>query len=339
MLSQSAATDISRVLTEICGEHYAITSASPVGGGCINRCYRVSGTTGQPEYFLKLNSIDKQDNLRNEYLGLLQLSAGPLRVPRPIAYGVTPSPDAPRTPGAAAAHAQAYLLLEYLPMVRPQGVQDWERMGRQLAGLHAVPVAKINAQLTHSNAPEQALLPEQGFGAVIQNATLGDRPGFVGTHPRWSDFFCQYRLEFQLRQAREIHGHTFQNADTFLGAAKKILDSRTPPPALCHGDLWGGNAAFAESPEDPDSPPVPVIFDPAPYVADPETDLAMTELFGGFPSDFYRGYRAAGGIDSGYVIRSTIYNLYHVINHYNLFGGGYRQQAQAMITEVIAASR
>jgi protein-ribulosamine 3-kinase len=105
--------------------------------------------------------------------------------------------------------------------------------------------------------------------------------------------------------------------------------SYRPPPSLLHGDLWAGNAGF-------DATGDPVIFDPAVYYGDREADLAMTELFGGFPADFYAAYREANPLDAGYAARQTLYNLYHVLNHLNLFGGGYLGQAERMIGRLLA---
>jgi fructosamine-3-kinase len=98
---------------------------------------------------------------------------------------------------------------------------------------------------------------------------------------------------------------------------------------LLHGDLWSGNLAF-------DGEGAPVIFDPATYYGDREADLAMTELFGGFGQDFYEAYREAWPLDSGYPVRRNLYNLYHVLNHLNLFGGGYAGQAQRMMEQLLA---
>jgi fructosamine-3-kinase len=95
-----------------------------------------------------------------------------------------------------------------------------------------------------------------------------------------------------------------------------------------HGDLWSGNAAIAQSGE-------PVIFDPATYWGDRQVDIAMTELFGGFPAEFYRGYHEVFPLDSGYNYRKTLYNLYHILNHFNLFGGSYESQANRMIEQIL----
>jgi fructosamine-3-kinase len=112
-----------------------------------------------------------------------------------------------------------------------------------------------------------------------------------------------------------------------LSVIPQLLNHQ-PQPSLVHGDLWGGNAAVTKSGE-------PVIFDPATYIGDREVDIAMTELFGGFPSAFYRGYNEVSPLDEGYKQRKTLYNLYHILNHFNLFGGGYASQANQMIEQIL----
>ncbi len=102
-----------------------------------------------------------------------------------------------------------------------------------------------------------------------------------------------------------------------------------PAPSLLHGDLWAGNAAV-------DTNGQPVIFDPACYYGDRETDLAMTELFGGFSRDFYAAYRETWQLHDGYAVRKNFYNLYHILNHLNLFGGGYLSQAKQMLARLLA---
>jgi len=96
-----------------------------------------------------------------------------------------------------------------------------------------------------------------------------------------------------------------------------------------HGDLWGGNVAADEQGN-------PVIYDPACYFGDRETDLAMTELFGGFSPTFYQAYQAVYPLDPGYTRRKTLYNLYHILNHLNLFGPGYLHQAENMLDKLLA---
>ena len=103
-----------------------------------------------------------------------------------------------------------------------------------------------------------------------------------------------------------------------------VLKGHQPAPSLLHGDLWSGNAGF--------TPEGPVVFDPAVYYGDREADLAMTELFGGFPLEFYRAYNEAWPLAEGYQQRKHLYNLYHLLNHLNLFGGGYLGQVMASLS-------
>jgi len=116
--------------------------------------------------------------------------------------------------------------------------------------------------------------------------------------------------------------------EKLLEVMPAFFNGYTPQPSLLHGDLWGGNHGFLAN-------STPVIFDPAVYFGDRECDLAMTELFGGYPADFYAAYRAHYPPDAGYEVRRDLYNLYHILNHANLFGGGYAAQAHRMITHLL----
>ncbi len=109
------------------------------------------------------------------------------------------------------------------------------------------------------------------------------------------------------------------------------LIDHAPVPSLLHGDLWGGNFGASDD-------GIPVIFDPACYFGDREADMAMTELFGGFGADFYAAYQAVWPMDDGYRTRKTLYNLYHILNHLNLFGSGYLAQAEGMIDRLLSFS-
>jgi protein-ribulosamine 3-kinase len=117
-----------------------------------------------------------------------------------------------------------------------------------------------------------------------------------------------------------------------MDALPAFFASYTPQPSLLHGDLWSGNHAYLAD-------GTPTIFDPAVYYGDRECDLAMTELFGGYSSDFYATYHAAYPLDTGYATRRELYNLYHILNHANLFGGGYARQAEQMMQRLLADIR
>lgn len=148
------------------------------------------------------------------------------------------------------------------------------------------------------------------FGWASDN-WIGLAPQENGWSDDWADFFLEKRLKPQAAKCG-LSGH--------LPDVRRILEGHRPEASLLHGDLWSGNAGF--------TPDGPVIFDPAVYYGDREADLAMTELFGGFPAQFYSAY---GPLPDGYQVRKHLYNLYHLLNHLNLFGTGYRAQVEATL--------
>ncbi|MGV0026728.1 fructosamine kinase family protein [Phormidesmis priestleyi] len=200
----------------------------------------------------------------------------------------------------------AYIVLEWLEFGRGKG-ESWQKMGQELAKLH---------QVRKSTA----------FGWE-RNNTIGATPQINTWTSDWTDFFTQHRIGYQLQLAKQ-RGGNFSQGDRLLAAIPELLMNHKPRPSLVHGDLWSGNAAFTRSGE-------PVIFDPATYWGDREVDIAMTELFGGFPSEFYQSYNQTWPLDAGYKQRKTLYNLYHVLNHFNLFGGSYESQANQMIRSLL----
>jgi len=201
----------------------------------------------------------------------------------------------------------SYLVLEWIDLGRGSSAA-WCEMGRQLAAMH---------QSTSS----------LGFGWE-RNNTIGATPQINDWKNDWTEFWVENRIGFQLRMARR-RGGQFPQGDRLLDQIPRLLAGYSPAPSIVHGDLWSGNAAITAEGE-------PVIFDPATYYGDREVDLAMTELFGGFGSEFYRGYNEVYPIDAGYSLRKTLYNLYHILNHFNLFGGGYDSQANCMIDQLLA---
>jgi fructosamine-3-kinase len=173
--------------------------------------------------------------------------------------------------------------------------------------------------------------PEFGW---VQDNTIGSTPQLNTPADDWVTFWRDRRLRFQLDlAARHGHGGRLQSqGDKLLDEFPALFVGYSPEAALLHGDLWSGNYSYTREGE-------PVIFDPAVYYGDRETDLAMTELFGGFGRDFYTAYREACPLDPGYSVRKTLYNLYHILNHLNLFGGGYHSQAQGMIDTLLSELR
>lgn len=159
-----------------------------------------------------------------------------------------------------------------------------------------------------------------------QDNYLGSAHQQNGYMDNWADFFRERRLKPQLEWAAE-RGQPIHGASTMLDAVGRLLADHKPAPSLLHGDLWGGNAAH-------DAAGKPVVFDPACYYGDRETDLAFTRMFGGFGPGFYQAYQKTWPLPDGHEQRAKLYNLYHVINHANLFGGGYHSEAEATIIEL-----
>lgn len=162
------------------------------------------------------------------------------------------------------------------------------------------------------------------------------RDNYIGTTPQrnefsneWITFWAELRLGFQLQLAsRAGHLKCRQLGEKLIEELPALIN-HSPCPSLIHGDLWNGNIGCTRDGET-------VIYDPAVYFADRETEIAMTELFGGFAPAFYDAYNEAWPLDRGYSLRKDLYNLYHILNHCNLFGGGYCLQAERMIRKLLA---
>jgi len=197
----------------------------------------------------------------------------------------------------------AYLVMENLELGTKQ---NWEIMGRNLAAMHKV-------------------TSDRGFGWE-RNNTIGSTPQINNWTEDWIKFWIEYRLGFQISLAKRKGWICNVSEQDLYATIPSLFRDYQPQPSMVHGDLWSGNAAFVES--------EPVIFDPALYFGDREVDLAMTELFGGFPSHFYQAYQAAYPLNQGYQKRKNLYNLYHILNHFNLFSGSYGSQANRMITDI-----
>ncbi len=150
----------------------------------------------------------------------------------------------------------------------------------------------------------------------------------------WVAFWREQRLgrQLQLAERKGFAGRLQEFGAELLAALPAFFAGYTPQPSLLHGDLWSGNHGFLADGS-------PAIFDPAAYYGDRECDLAMTELFGGYNAEFYAAYRSAWPLDQGYTTRRELYNLYHILNHANLFGGGYARQAEHTMQRLLACTR
>lgn len=204
------------------------------------------------------------------------------------------------------ADQSSYIVLEWLDTGYGTH-RSWQEMGRNLAAMH-----RVTSSL--------------GFGWSRDN-TIGFIPQRNPWTTTWVEFFTVHRIGFQLDLAQK-RGGRFSQGDRLLDVIPSILAGHEPEPSLVHGDLWTGNAIVTQLEE-------PVIVDPATYYGDREVDLAMSELFGSFPNDFYRAYNDAYPLEAGYERRKILYNLYHILNHYNQFGSGYESQANSMIASLL----
>ncbi len=248
-------------------------------------------------YFVKINQAPLVDMFAAEAEGLTEICrSGTVRVPEPICWGT--------------AARSAYLVLQHVALGRARGAEAERQLGRQLAMMHKT---------------------TRGVFGWRRDNTIGSTPQINTENSDWLAFWRQHRLGFQLELAgRKGHLGRLQSiGDKLLISLDAFFTGHRPTPSLLHGDLWGGNWSV-------DAAGDPVVFDPAVYYGDRETDLAMTELFGGFGSDFYAAYREQWPLDAGYRARLDLYNLYHILNHLNLFGGGYRAQAESMIEGLLA---
>jgi protein-ribulosamine 3-kinase len=295
-MSPELRAEIERSITAATGRPFRIERTETAAGGCIHRSmvFEGSGT----RFFAKLNDRRFDGAFAAEADGLDALSQGGIRTPNVLARGV--------------ADDSAFLVLEHLEL-RPGDAAAFAGLGRALAGLHA------------HHGERFGWRRDNFIGATAQRN---------GESTSWVDFWQRERLAPQLALAVDngFRGKLQQLGDALIAALPRMLADHAPPPALVHGDLWGGNAAFLAD-------GTPVVFDPAAYHGDREVDLAMTELFGGFPDAFYAAYREVAPLGAGYPLRRTLYNLYHVLNHANLFGGGYAAQAERMMERLLAETR
>lgn len=251
---------------------------------------------GANSYFGKLNTADKLDMFAAEADGLEEIAR-------------SGSVRVPHPVCHGANGENSWLILEYIELGRDAG-DGMRALGYYLAQMHRATGSK--------------------FGWHRDN-TIGSTPQINTPSSDWVEFWRAHRLGYQLGLAGKngYRGRLQRSGEKLMEKLSVFFASHRPPPSLLHGDLWAGNASF-------DAIGDPVIFDPAVYYGDREADLAMTELFGGFSADFYAAYREANPLDAGYAARQTLYNLYHVLNHLNLFGGGYLGQAERMIARLLA---
>lgn len=213
----------------------------------------------------------------------------------------------PRIVAAGQIDSAAFLALEWLTFGSPDTTVE-TRLGEQLAAMHRV--------------------SKQRFGWHRDN-TIGLTPQTNRWADDWVSFFRENRLSFQLElaAANGFTGELQEHGARLLKRLPVYFEGAEIQASLLHGDLWGGNWACSDG--------EPVIFDPAVYFGDRESDIAMTRLFGGFGKAFYEAYESSWPLPEGHQDRQRLYQLYHVLNHLNLFGSAYHGRALGLIDELL----
>ena len=247
-------------------------------------------------YFLKTGSINDLPLLISEKIGLEALA-------------LVGAVKVPKVFFLGETSTCSFLICEYLDLNKDNLISG-EILGKQLA-------------LLHQNSNECFGLNEDNW--------IGLSPQKNHWHENWISFFKKYRLQPQLTQAfeRGYRANLEKKADRLMEILPLFFDQYKPKPSLLHGDLWSGNWGTINN-------TTPVVFDPAIYYGDRETDLAMTKLFGGFPQAFYDAYNYQWTLDYGFKVRQNLYNLYHLLNHLNLFGEVYLRQTIDVLEQLLS---
>jgi len=275
---------------------------SPVGGGCISNALVASFADGS-SVFLK-SAAGPAGMFEREAEGLRALAAaGSIRVPEVLVVG-----------------SEALVLELIHEAAKKQGF--FASFGRDFARLH------------DHRGPAFGFPHDNFIGSTPQRNDPVDGPWGVATEKgfaaedgsRWPEFFLERRLRFQVKLAvSRGHGHDIGHLlDRAEGQIAELLGASIEPPGILHGDLWSGNYLVDDRGE-------ACLIDPATYYGHREADLAMTRLFGGFDSEFYAAYREVSPLAPGHQDRLPIYQLYHILNHLNLFGGSYYEQSMRIL--------
>lgn len=249
-------------------------------------------TTEKRPYLLKWNPNPPAHIFNVEAKGLILLArSGVVRVPEVLALNQQPD----------------FILLEWIDLNGGSSQWDQERLGSQLATLHKSETMKSYG-LNHNNY----------IGATVQ---IND------WRTNWDVFFRDCRLEPQIHLAIQkgaLNSTHLRKLTWICDHLDLWIDLSNTKPSLLHGDLWAGNVICASDGQ-------PVLIDPAVYYGDREAELAFTELFGGFTQRFYQAYNETWPLAPGYRDRKDLYNLYHLLNHLNIFGAANFGQVLAVI--------
>ena len=299
-------TSLAGALVDLFGTTVKIAQTDRLSGGDINKAYGLTLNNGR-HIFMKANAKTNAAFFTAEAAGLQAIAdTHTIGTPRILCTGTDDGEDV----------GYSFLLLEYIQSAGRRS-DYWEVLGQELAAMHKA----------STGVPEPVEGPAYQYG-FPQNNFIGARPQNNTWTDSWITFFRDYRLAPQ-----------FRDADSYFTAADrtkitKLLDNldrfliEPEYPSLLHGDLWGGNVMCG-----PDGKAM--LIDPACYIGHREADLAMTQLFGGFPKQFYEAYNASAPLQPGYEERRDLYNLYQLLNHLNLFGPTYLGPVLSIVDEYV----
>ena len=315
-------TSLKEAVHSICGQQRTITGKSPVFGGDINEAFRLTLDDGT-SLFMKFNAPNLLPAFEAEEVGLLAIAGtGAIGTVRVLGIGTDPE-------------GFSFLLQEFVTPGK-KNRDYWERLGAELHAMHSAPMSTMPDDSTWNAGNTSHAEEKCKSGKSEKPEQVGKRFGFradnfIGSRRQkntwtdeWIPFFRDCRLQPQLKAAeRWLDRSDRKLADSLLEHLDQYL-IEPEKPSLIHGDLWAGNVMTGTDGR-------AWIIDPAAYYGHPEADLAMTELFGGFSPAFYDAYFACAKMEAGYRDRKDLYNLYHLLNHLNLFGSSYLSSVESIL--------
>ena len=293
-------TSLAGALVDLFGTSVAITQTDRLSGGDINKAYGLTLNTGD-HVFMKANAKDNAAFFTAEAAGLQAIAAtNTIGTPKILCTGTDDGEEV----------GYSFLLLGFIKTTGKRK-DYWETFARELAAMHKADTSSITEDF--------GFYQDNFIGAGEQKNTPSSK---------WIDFYRDCRLAPQFCRADSYF--TTEDRTKITKLLSRLEDFLVEPetPSLLHGDLWSGNVMCG-----PDGKAM--LIDPACYVGHREADLAMTELFGGFPPEFYRAYCEAVPLQPGYEERRDLYNLYQLLNHLNLFGPTYLGPVLSIVSEYV----
>ena len=296
-MKSAEAVALGTAIADATQEAFEVTGTSPVVGGCIHTALRVDGEDSAG----KKSYFAKVNDA--EHAAMFAAEADGL-----AALAASKAISVPAVVAQGSDDERSWLVLEWLDLA-PLDATSAKALGGALAALHRV--------------------KRDRFGWTRDNF-IGASPQVNGWSDDWVAFWRDRRLHPQLRLAahNRLPSKMIDRGERLAADCGAFFKTYAPKPSLVHGDLWGGNASASRG--------TPYVFDPAVYVGDREADIAMTQLFGGFPSSMLAAYRDEFPLDEGFSVRRDFYNLYHMLNHANLFTGSYVTQAAQSVERLLA---